>query len=98
MSENPTTNYGTANVEIVKGPGGTLKRESYIRFDLGSLGVSNVTSATFKLYATNLPNGGTPGVKVMSVNSDTWTETGITWNNKPAYNSNRPCYRDGHGH
>ncbi|MGE5549673.1 MAG: DNRLRE domain-containing protein [Bacteroidota bacterium] len=87
MSENPTTNYGTANVEIVKGPGGTLQREAYVRFDLSSLGASSVVSATLKLYAVSLPNGGTPGVRVMSVNSDAWTETGITWNNKPAYNT-----------
>ena len=63
MSDQPTTNYGTANVEIVKGPGGTLKRESYIRFDLSSLGASSVASATLKLYAVSLPNGGTPGVE-----------------------------------
>ena len=85
MSEYASTNYGTANIGIIKGAGGTLQRESYLKFDLSSLSASSVASASLKLYVTSLPNGGTPGAKAMSVSTDTWTETGITWSNKPAY-------------
>ena len=60
------------------------KYESYLRFDIKSLGAPTVSSAKLRLFgqlldtrSINLPTA------VYSVSNTTWTETGITWNNKP---------------
>lgn len=65
--------------------GATSGRRTYIRFDLSSITASgaNVTSATLKLYAAELPNGTAP-VTTYSVTNDTWGELTLTWSNKPA--------------
>ncbi|TWW01051.1 cellulase family glycosylhydrolase [Chitinophaga pinensis] len=58
-------------------------RQSFLRFDLS--GVNNISSAVLKVYGkiedtrvTNLPIG------VYAVANTSWTESAITWNNKPA--------------
>ena len=53
---------------------------SYIKFDL--TGVGSVTSAQLKLTAS-AANTGVNNVLVMKVRNDSWTESGITWNNAP---------------
>ncbi len=55
---------------------------TYLRFDLSGLGGS-VTSAKLRLYCTD---GSDVGGQVFETSS-TWTETGITWNNRPAATS-----------
>jgi endo-1,4-beta-D-glucanase Y len=59
-------------------------RQSYIGFDLSSIS-GTITSAVLKVYgkledlrSTNIPVG------VYAVSGTTWTEAGLTWNNKPA--------------
>lgn len=59
-------------------------RHTYLRFDAGSAG-STITSAILRLYgkidddrSTNVP------INVYGVSNTTWTESTITWNNKPA--------------
>ncbi|AXY73419.1 T9SS C-terminal target domain-containing protein [Paraflavitalea soli] len=59
-------------------------RHTYLRFDAGSAG-STITSAVLRLYgkidddrSTNVP------INVYGVSNTTWTESTITWNNKPA--------------
>ncbi len=61
------------------------KLESYLKFDLSSLGAGSISNAKLRLYgqlkdntSTNIPTA------AYSVSGTTWTETGITWNNKPA--------------
>lgn len=72
---NPTTNFGTASRLEVDSPG----IQSYLRFTVS--GVSgNVQSATLRLLASN---GSTDGPSLY-LTDNTWTETGITWNNRPA--------------
>lgn len=66
--------------------GGPLRRlfvdageQSYLRFDVA--GISGATqSATLRLFVTNGSSNG-PGVYGTD---NSWTETGITWNNRPA--------------
>src|SRR5690349_15836606 len=78
----PTTNYGTASslqVNGVSNPG----MESFIRFTV--TGVSgSLQSARLRVYATT--NGTKNGPAVYGT-STSWTETGITWNNRPARTS-----------
>ncbi|PYV39499.1 MAG: hypothetical protein DMG06_22980, partial [Acidobacteria bacterium] len=55
-------------------------------FDLSSITSPSITRATLKLYVTSLIEGTAP-IAVFGVPSDSWTETGITWNNQPAFGS-----------
>ncbi|SFD21218.1 Por secretion system C-terminal sorting domain-containing protein [Chitinophaga sp. CF118] len=59
-------------------------RQAYIGFDLSSIS-GTISSVVLKVYgkledlrSTNIPIG------VYSVSNTTWTEAGLTWNNKPA--------------
>jgi PKD repeat protein len=72
---NPGTRYGTSS-ELVsdRSPG----REAFIRFSVG--GVSGaVQSAKVRAYVTG---GSSNGPAIYAAGSD-WSETGITWNNRP---------------
>lgn len=53
--------------------------QAYLRFDLS--GINTVESASLQLYRT-AKNTHTNAL-VHAVANDSWTETGITWNNKP---------------
>lgn len=62
-------------------------RQTYIGFDLSNIS-GTITSAVLKVYghlednrSANIPIG------VFSVANTSWTETGLTWNNKPATSS-----------
>ncbi|HVL23635.1 MAG TPA: DNRLRE domain-containing protein [Thermomicrobiales bacterium] len=73
----PNSNYGTVQtLQVDTSP----VVHSYFRFDV--TGVSGVVqSAKLRLWVT----GGTAnGPPVYRVADTSWTETGITWNNKPA--------------
>ncbi len=62
-------------------------RHTYLRFDAGTAGAT-ISSAVLRLYgkidddrSTNVP------ISVYGVSNTTWTESTITWNNKPATGS-----------
>jgi hypothetical protein len=75
LASNPTTNYGTLGRLDVDSPG----EESYLRFTVS--GVSGtVQNATLRFFVTN---GSSNGPSIYGTDN-TWTETGITWNNRPA--------------
>jgi hypothetical protein len=77
-SDRPTTNYGAAT---------TLKADaspvatSYLRFDVQGLG-SRVTKATLRLLSNT--DASSKGVDLRSVASNTWGETTLNYNNRPA--------------
>jgi len=76
----PSTNYGTNSSLMVSG--GTASFETYLKFTVNGLpGV--VQSAKLRLYVTN---GTIDGPAVYGTNP-TWTETALTWNNRPAITS-----------
>jgi hypothetical protein len=75
LETNPDTNYGTSSKLDVDSPG----EESYIRFSVSGV-TGAVQNATIRLFVTN---GSTDGPAVYGADN-TWTETGITWNNRPA--------------
>jgi hypothetical protein len=69
---------------LVKNSVGTddgLSRESYLKFDLGSV-TGDIVTAKFHIYGA--VQDGTADLKLYAVDNDVWTESGITWNNKPA--------------
>lgn len=78
----PTTNYGTAvNMAcklITSGTGYT--RESYLGFNLASVSRAPV-AASLRLSPLTVSTAGIHAVHAVAPGS--WTETGITWNNRP---------------
>lgn len=70
----PTGNFGTATTLTTDSP----NMETYLRFSVS--GVGTVQRALLRLWVTNATTNG-PAVFLADNN---WTETGITWNTKPA--------------
>jgi hypothetical protein len=76
LSASPTTNYGTA----VRLSADLTATESYLKFIVSGISGS-VKSAKLRLYIVDsTPDGAT----INTVANTTWSETGITWNTRPA--------------
>lgn len=76
QESSPGTNYGTSDLRVDAGP----SKESYLRFTTQGL-TAPVTSATLRLYATN---GSADGPGLYRVSDSSWSESTLTWNNRPA--------------
>jgi acid phosphatase type 7 len=80
---NRSTNYGTSTYLQVNGinnPG----VESYIRFTVSGV-TGPIQSAQLRVYVTTNSSANSPAVYGAN---NSWTETGITWNNRPARTTN----------
>ena len=75
------TNYGNGGTIVVKKAPAGFNRESYLRFNVPASG-GTLLGATLRLSALTTTAPGVHGVALVSDNS--WTESGITWTNKPA--------------
>ncbi|WP_171646162.1 endo-alpha-N-acetylgalactosaminidase family protein [Paenibacillus phytorum] len=75
------TNFGTEQTTSVKWDALGYNREAFYKFNLDSI-PANVTSAKIKLYPTTAGSV-SPGINVEQVQNN-WSESTITWNNKPA--------------
>ncbi|WP_138475803.1 malectin domain-containing carbohydrate-binding protein [Dyadobacter bucti] len=76
-------NYGNEQAMLVKtGSGDGITRSSYLKFSLGN--VSDVTSAKLRIYGSNLENSTGINLSAYGVDNDSWTETGINFNNAPS--------------
>jgi hypothetical protein len=77
-------NFGTRQVlEVDQTTDASSVRETYLRFDLR--GVATIGTALLRLYGAvsdarslNVP------LTVLGSSNTSWTETGLTWNNRPA--------------
>ena len=77
-------NYGTATTMYVQARTAQARR-TLVQFDVSSVPAGSVVnSATLELYATAVTGGLTLNAHRIT---GTWTETGVTWANQPAYNS-----------
>jgi len=72
-----TKNYGTSFLRTVGGS--NPDEDTYLRFQLSGI-AGQVTNARLRLYADD---GSTDGPAVYGT-SGSWTETGLTWSNRPA--------------
>jgi parallel beta-helix repeat protein len=77
----PTSNYGT-NVQLWVDSGTNENYEGYLMFTVSGV-AGSVQSATLRVYSTS---GTVDGPAVYTTTSN-WTETGITWNTRPAPSS-----------
>jgi endoglucanase len=81
------TNFGTAaSLVAYKAPATGHNRWTYVRFDTSAM--STVGSARLRLFGGVIaPLGGTVRTQAFSVASSSWSETDLSWNNKPATGS-----------
>lgn len=76
------SNFGASAVLDVKKEATGYDRQSFVKFDLNGV-TGAVSSAKLRLFMTAV--GPTSIVnQAFLAASDSWTESGITWNNKPA--------------
>ncbi len=84
------TNFGTATTLLVKNTGTAnsgFNRWIYLRFDLSSI-TGTVSVAKLRLFGrVDNTASESHATALFSVANTTWSETGITWNNKPATGS-----------
>jgi acid phosphatase type 7 len=73
---NPTTNYATSYLRTDGGADPDV--QSYLRFSVAGV-AGAVSSATLRLYAYT----GTADGPAVYGTSNTWTETGVNWSNRP---------------
>jgi len=80
--QNPDTNAGTINyLDVIRANNRSI--ESYLRFTVS--GVSGtIQNVRLRVYSTSANTNNGPAIYATD---NTWTETGITWNNRPARTS-----------
>jgi hypothetical protein len=77
------TNFGTLGTLSVKKDATSYERETFLKFDLSSLN-EVPTIGKLRLYIDSGDDDvATNAWKIYYLNDDSWTETGLTWNNKP---------------
>lgn len=75
-------NFGADISLMVKATTSTgYARNSYLKFNLAS--ISKVSTAKLRIYGNNTIDNITNNISIYPLDNDTWTETGITWNNAP---------------
>ncbi|WP_291906902.1 M60 family metallopeptidase [Chitinophaga sp. CB10] len=80
-------NYGNATTLVVKKDGNaSFSRISFIKFDLSQLANVSTGKLRLNIIGAGTAVGGTQW-QVWKVGNDGWTESGITWNNRPAADS-----------
>jgi GH25 family lysozyme M1 (1,4-beta-N-acetylmuramidase) len=79
-------NWGNNQEIVVKRSGTNNTREGYIKFDLGDL--SSINSAKLRLTGRlSATTNASLVTNIYSASNTSWTESGLTWNNKPAAGS-----------
>ncbi len=84
-SGSPNANFGTATTLTEK----ISNQQSFLSFSVSGLD-GNITAATLKVYLSAGTLGSSVAVATHSV-TGTWTETGVTWTNKPATSGVERC-------
>jgi hypothetical protein len=77
------TNYGGSTQLIVKVDPPNLTRWTYFKFDLSEI-KKVPTSVKLRVYGAREGTNSASQDSVYAVANTTWTENGMTWNNKPA--------------
>lgn len=73
-------NFATGNLVVKKDSGTGYNREAFLKFDLS--GITEPVAAAV-LCLTPLSVGAVVENQIHFVSDDSWTETGLTWNNRP---------------
>lgn len=84
----PDTNYGTSTFLRYRGCSywPTQTQRIYVRFPFTGIPFNAIiTSAVLRWYG--LESASYTGINIRNVSDRTWTETGITWNNQPLFDT-----------
>ncbi len=84
-SGNSTANYGTLTYFRTK-QGATVKRKSYVKFDVSTLDFTKISNAKIRLYCSGM-EGGAYFVSAYEQPTDSWNELGMSWSIAPAFGS-----------
>jgi Domain of unknown function (DUF5060)/Putative collagen-binding domain of a collagenase len=76
------TNFGTSTAVLIKSAAPDYARQSYLKFNVSN--ISNIVSAKLRLYGRLSDTSSSNISASVYAVSGTWTEIGITWNNRPA--------------
>ncbi|SHG44839.1 Por secretion system C-terminal sorting domain-containing protein [Flavobacterium fluvii] len=80
-----TANFGTQTALTVKKDAAGFNRITYLKFNLGQYQTDNFDVAKLKLTVQTAGTGSpSADYQLWYCSNDTWTETGLNWNNKPA--------------
>jgi acid phosphatase len=79
----PASNYGRSGVLDVKTSTAGVNRDAYFKFDLSAVAPGEIASVKVRFNAS-LSTPGRVAASVFAVADVDWTETGLTWNNRPA--------------
>lgn len=84
MGGTPEMNYGMMPMLRIKdAPSEAFDRISYFKFDLSNVS-GNISSVKLRVYCSALFNGTPTYAKAFRVDTDSWLEYEINWNNRPA--------------
>lgn len=75
-------NYGLKNTAIVDGSPAIT---TYLKFDLASLAGKDISRAVLRIKVANDASSAVQSINM--VDNNAWTETGLTYNNRPALGS-----------
>ncbi|MFE1310639.1 DNRLRE domain-containing protein [Streptomyces sp. NPDC058755] len=76
----PSTSYGTSTQFVVDN---SPVRQSFLKFTVSGV-TDPVTNAKLRIRTVSGNNGSSNGGTFKAMTDTTWSETGTTWNNKPA--------------
>jgi len=83
-----SSNYGTDTILNDENANPPEQRQIYAKFDLSSIPPGSIiTAATLHMYSMSWSSQVNQSTGVYFVSNDSWTETGLRWNNKPAIGS-----------
>ena len=86
-SGNPTTNNNSTTLFLASGTASFANERAWLKYDLSSIPAgSTITSAQLQLYCWAAATSPMT-VAVSGSTTDSWTETGITWNTQPTFGS-----------
>ncbi|WP_374017963.1 DNRLRE domain-containing protein [Paenibacillus thiaminolyticus] len=77
---NANTNFGSSTYLVARNGGSGFKRQTFFKFDLAGY-AGEVNAAKLWVYGSMDQPG---GVTAFAIADDSWTETEVTWNRKPA--------------
>lgn len=89
VSGYPTSNYGSSsNLYVQSSNTGSYRNErAWLKFDLSAIPAgATLTGASLEMWNWKSTGASLP-VEVRGGSDDAWTETGINWNNQPAFGS-----------
>ncbi|HVI43917.1 MAG TPA: polysaccharide lyase family 8 super-sandwich domain-containing protein [Chitinophaga sp.] len=82
---NAAVNFGTATSLIIKKDNTGYNREVFVKFSLPTLDTAQISKVVYGVKVRGANTSITTTTwQTKYVTDDSWTETGITWNNKPA--------------